>query len=423
MRTDIVSGGMQIKLGISFLVVALLILLVNAGVARVVDDQNFLPSFIGLLSADILVACAAAWVLSRALTRQIRQLVGATSVISQGDLTRKVETRSRDEIGQLAKSFNAMLASLLNIAFEVRSTSERILDSATSLSSTAENVNARTVEIASASQIIARGADTQATMVGRAGQITREIASAAEEIAHKAESAHFLAREAGIRARTSADDATRANMKIGEIVERMHDATRSVEGFRERALLITKTVDFIAQVAHQTHLLALNADIEAAHAGEQGRGFTVIAQEVRKLAEDSRAFAEQIQSLSQQIDSESVLVISTMKGSTVAAMEGKGVVESATAALQQISTTVLATLDGVREITDLASRQARGAEGLVKAIEEIARIGTDNADGITEASAATEQQTAAMVEMSTSAQHLVQTSNHLKDLVSIFRVE
>lgn len=414
---------MQIKLGISFLVVALLILVVNAGVARIVDDQNFLLSFVGLLSADILVACVAAWVFSRALTRQIRQLVGATSVISQGDLTRKVETSSRDEIGQLAKAFNAMLASLLNIAFEVRSTSERILHSAKSLSSTAENVNARTLEIASASQVIARGADTQAAMVGRAGQITREIASAADEIAHKAESAHFLAREAGVRARASADDATRAKTKIGEIVDRMHEATRSVEGFRERALLITKTVDFIAQVAHQTHLLALNADIEAAHAGEQGRGFTVIAQEVRKLAEDSRAFAEQIQSLSQQIDTESVFVISTMKGSTAAAIEGKGVVEAATTALQQISSTVLATLDGVREITDLASRQARGAEGLVKAIEEIARIASDNAGGITEASAATEQQTAAMEEMSTSAQHLVQTSNHLKDLVSIFRVE
>src|SRR5204863_10037858 len=116
----------------------------------------------------------------------------------------------------------------------------------------------------------------------------------------------LTAREAGIRARASADDAIRAKAKIGEIDERIRNATDSVEGFRERPLHITKTVDFITQVAQQTHLLALNADIEAAHAGDQGRGYAVIAQEVRKLAEDSRAFAEQIQSLSQQIDTESV---------------------------------------------------------------------------------------------------------------------
>lgn len=414
---------MQFKLAISFLVVAVLILLVNSAFGRIADDQNWQFSAFGLVCADFLVACLAAWILSRFLTRQIRQLVAAASVISQGDLTRKVETRSNDEIGQLGKSFNAMVASLLNIAYEVRITSDLIYRSAQELSSTAGTMNARTQEIASASQGIARGAETQAAMVNRAGSITREIATAADEIANKAEAAHVTAREAGERAKASADDANRAKAKIGEIVERIHKATESVEGFRERALLITKTVDFITQVAQQTHLLALNADIEAAHAGDHGRGFAVIAQEVRKLAEDSRAFAEQIQSLSQQIDTESVDVIGAMKGSTDAAMEGKEVVESATATMNQISGAVLTTLDGVREITELASNQARGAEGLVKAIEEISKIAQANAGGTTEASGATREQTAAMEAMSGSAKQLVQTSNHLKDLVSIFRVE
>lgn len=414
---------MQLKLGISFLIVALLVLGVNTGVTHFVEEGNFVSSFLGLVMADILVACVAAVILSKILTRRIRKLVGATAVISQGDLTRKVEVSSRDEIGELAKSFNAMLASLLNVVLEVRSTSEQIFDSAQALSTTAESVNATTQGIATASQNVVRGAETQVEMLKHAGQLTREIALAADEIASKAQVAHRTVLEAGDRARISADDASRAKQTIGDIVEKIQKATLSVEGFRDRALLINTTVDFIKQLSQQTHILALNAEIEAARAGEQGRGFSVIAEEVRKLADESRAFAQQIQSLSEQINSESVDVIGAMKGSTIAAIHGKCVVESAVSALEEISARVLATLEGVREITELTVRQARGADGLVRTIEEIARIAATNASGTEAASVAIQDQTAAMEGMSTSAQSLAQTSDHLKDLVTIFRMD
>lgn len=414
---------MQLKLGLSFLMVALLVLAVNTAVTRIVPEENLLSSFAGLVFADVLVACVAAWVLSRFLTRQIRQLVSATAVISQGDLTRKVELSSRDEIGELAKSFNAMLASLLNIVFEVRSTSEQIFDSAQALSATAGNVNSSTRELATASRTIAKGAEDQVATLSRASDLTREIALAAEEIALKAQSAHRSVRAAGERARASADDASRAKASIGEIVEKIQQATSSVEGFRARALLINTTVDFITQVAHQTHLLALNADIEAARAGEEGRGFGVIAEEVRKLAEESRAFAEQIQQHSQMINSESASVIQAMKETTVTAIEGKCVVESAASALEEISATVLATLERVREITELTVTQARGADGLVKTIEETTKIAQGNASGTVETSAAIHEQTAAMTEMSASATTLARTSDHLKDLVTIFKMD
>src|SRR5262245_27401090 len=122
---------MQRKLGWAFMLVAALVMAVTVSAPYIVEQpwDLFVMIFGGLL-----VALVAAWGLSFYLTRPIRGLAGVASVISQGDLTRKVEIRSKDEVGDLARSFNAMLASLLNIVMEVRATSEQIFDSAQSLS-------------------------------------------------------------------------------------------------------------------------------------------------------------------------------------------------------------------------------------------------------------------------------------------------
>jgi methyl-accepting chemotaxis protein len=206
------------------------------------------------------------------------------------------------------------------------------------------------------------------------------------------------------------------------MAERIERARTSVAGFQARALQINKTVDFITEVAHQTHMLALNAAIEAARAGEEGRGFGVIAEEVRKLADHARGFAEQISLLAEQINTESGTVILAMQASEVATSEGGQVVAAAASALDSIAESVLATVERVKEISELTGRQARGAEVLVRSIEEISRIAANNAAGTQEASAATEEQTASMQEMSVSAQTLARTSDHLKELISIFRI-
>jgi len=409
----------QRKLGLSFMLVSALVIGVTVAAPYLVEKpwDLFVMVFGGLL-----VALVAAWGLSFYLTRDIRGLAGVASVISQGDLTRKVKVGSRDEVGDLARSFDAMLRSLLNIVMEVRSTSERIFESAQALSATAAEVNSTTGEIARATQNIARGAETQAEMVHRTSDITREMAGLIGEIDDRAQSVFRFSSEAGERARTAREFAARANQKILEMAQRIELATVSVAGFKEQALQINKTVDFISEVAHQTHMLALNAAIEAARAGEEGRGFGVIAEEVRKLAENARGFAEQISSLAQQINTESGKVIVAMQGSSDATMEGGEVVGAASAALDSIADSVLATVERVKEITELTAKQERAGEVLVRSIEEISRIARDNATGTQGASAATEEQTASMQEMSASAQELARTSDRLKELISIFKV-
>ena len=411
---------MRLKLALAFLVVTLLFVITHF--AFTPPRFYSLWELIGYISVEVLIGLTAAVVLSKYFTRNLLNLAAASAVISRGDLTRKVEVRTNDEVGDLARSFNTMMQSLYNVVTEVRSVSGHIFESAQSLSATAQEMNATTEEISSTVQNIARGAEGTADMVNKTSAITREMATSIERISEKSRFAAKSSEDAGERARVAGEQILGASQKIIEIVTLIDKSTTDVAGFKDRALRIDESVDFISHIAQQTHLLALNATIEAARAGEHGRGFSVVAEEIRKLADSSRKFADQIAKLAKEINSESSGVIASMNDSTRSAREGEKVIRQARESIDSMVKLVLTGMERVQEISALSETQAKGADGLVRAIEEISKIAEDNAAGTEEASAATQEQTASMEEMSASAQELARSSDTLKDLISIFKV-
>lgn len=413
---------MRLKLALSFMLVELALILINVLFNRFWIERN-LPTLVVEICLYVLVGLSAPVILSNIFTRDIRELAELARVISSGDLTQKVQVRSKDEVGDLARSFNAMLSSMLNIVSEVKKNSEEIFRLAQTLSATSQEMNASTEEISSTIQNIARGAEVQADMVNRTSEITRRLATQVEDISKRARNADDLAGRTGAMAEQGEQYARSAVAQINDVAAKVEHAARSVRVFQEKALAINKTVNFITSIAQQTHLVALNASIEAARAGEQGRGFSVVAEEVRKLADNARRFAQQISGLADSINEGSKDVIDSMAQTSAAGKEGVAVVQLAGNSLEEISTAVLGTAERMKEISFLTAEQERGADGLVKAFEELHRIAESNAAGTEQASAATEEQTASMEEMAASAQQLARTSDTLKDLVSIFKVE
>jgi methyl-accepting chemotaxis protein len=410
----------QKKLAASFLLVTFLCTAVAVAVPRLQQDPVWSTTLVVCL--DLALGLGSAWLVSWWVVRRLKALAAAASVISQGDLTRVVDVQGTDETAELARSFSAMLANLLNVLKEVRGTAEQVYDSALSLSKTTEDVNAATDGIADAARSIARGADAQADDAVRAVALTRDLTGSVDRVADAAKTVQAAAEEAATRAHSGAAAARNAAHGIVQVSNAVDASANAVDGFQGRADEIGKIVTFIVSLAEQTHLLAINATIEASRAGEEARGFAVVAEEVRRLADHVRGFADQISTVAEEIRGGSHTIAASIRESAKAAGEARGLVERAAVAFDGVLEAARGTTERARAIARSVEEQRGLARQLDEAQERIVRIARENARSTEETSAATTGQTASVQALSASAHELARTSDHLKGLLSTFRL-
>jgi methyl-accepting chemotaxis protein len=356
-------------------------------------DSNFML-FIGISVVAAAVMLLTGFWVTRSISRPLGELRSAIETAERSrDLGARINIDSSDEIGQVAKAYQAMMDRFRNIIGDVRSTCEHLQGYATQLASTTE--------------LTREGVTVQTRETDQVATATTEMTHAIEEVSRNAHQAADAANNANIETEKGNRVLEDAIGAIHSLSERIDAAGQVIRRVETDSAAIGSVLDVIRGIAEQTNLLALNAAIEAARAGEQGRGFAVVADEVRSLAQRTQESTQEIQGMIERLQDGARQAVRSMA-------DGSEEMERTVAQAGRAGESLNAIAQAVALINDMNTQIASATEEQMAVSQEISR----NVVNISDVAKSSEH---SVGEVEVASRELRTEASKLTALVSEFR--
>ena len=357
------------------------------------------------------------------ISNPIKAMLGNVQEVAAGNLTgEEIFVSSMNEIGQLGIEFNKMNKRLKELILQVSQATEQVSASSEELTASAQQSAQASNQVAAAIAQVAQGSEKQLTAVDNTAAVVQQMSDGIQQVASNAGNVSAVADkafQAGQDGKTSIEQVIAQMDSIEQGTVQVGDAIGKLSASSKQ---IGEIVGVISAIAAQTNLLALNAAIEAARAGEQGRGFAVVADEVRKLAEQSGDAAKQISSLIDENKQNIELAVEAMQNGNSEVKRGIAVVGSAGDAFAKIASLVQEVSAEVREISAAVEEMASGSEQMVESMNDIKKVSKNTVGETQTVSAATEEQSASMQEIASASQNLAKMAEGLQVAIARFRL-
>lgn len=377
-----------------------------------------------LLVIALVVGILSFMLLNKGIRNPINALIDDLKALSDGngDLTKRIESKSKDETAEMIHYFNKFIGNIHGIVKEISKISLVLSDNMNAITNTTEELTKSTEMIAMSSMDVAEGSVMQNNKLDQLNAMVKEIKMDIELVSHKAlETLKSSEKSQESVANGDRQVLTQSN-ELTEFIYSIKSASNTVEDLNQSSEEIKDIVDLIHSISSQTNLLALNASIEAARAGEAGRGFAVVADEIRKLAEETSVSAKKISSIVSSIGDKTNNVKTSMDELVDKTKIQERSMVTLKNELKEILIRTTITLNESQEIMGISSKVNSEFSEITHSAKDIQSVAVQNAGNTQDVASAVEEQTASFQEVSANIGSISEMAEDLTKIVGKFKI-